>query len=867
MTLESNLRVNSFYRRKRFGVPYFQAARCAVVLLVAFTALLTAAQKKSPPQTAEPSQQAKKAPAESNEQTESLAVPDNLTLANGELIPVAEIVPRTEAAQKQLQQIMVNLRASQIDSLVASLNDLNSRVDANLKDTQDALKFARSPLQLTEPRLTWTRDLAALESLNDAATASNATLEDLRQQTRSLRETWTSMSSAAVEAKLPGELMQRIAAVQATAESTRLALRQEADKLIQLQVQLSETRTKIENTLEQIDEADATLRGQLFVLDSPPFWSAAYTANWTETKRQAYVYFSGAKSRSIEYLSSRRYKLLLFGLFALVILVIVLRASKRDLSGLQTGVDTRYFACLQHPFAIVALLALTLFNLLFSKVPSELLRSARLLATVPVIWIGFSFVDRRLRPFLVAIAAFLVIDILTLAFIAGTLLRRAILLLLTASMLAGLIYLLRKGGLLRTFLAEEQAPVLQICCYGATLFMLIATLANLVGGMALADLLANGTIVSMYWAIAFYVLCAVLTALTVVFTTSSFGRRSRALRFNSEIVNRKVALYLKLLSFAVWMCAVLVSFQVSTEALTAARHVLYYKWKVGAISLSPFDIVMFVMVLVVSTMIAKFVRFILNEEILPRTSLDSGVGQAGARLTYSAMLIMGVVLALAAAGLELSKLTVLTGAFGVGLGFGMQNLVGNFVSGIIISLERPMKIGDLIEAGTLLGEVTAIGFRSSTVRTFEGADVIVPNSELITKSFVNWSLKDRLRRTDIPIGVAYGTDPNRVLEILTRIVTGHKGVLPTIAPLITFDQFGDSSLNFTVRFWSKLEERLKIRSELNTLINAEFEKNGIVIPFPQRDVHVKVEGEASNPVKGTLEDVKRAAVGPGMNSV
>ena len=165
-----------------------------------------------------------------------------------------------------------------------------------------------------------------------------------------------------------------------------------------------------------------------------------------------------------------------------------------------------------------------------------------------------------------------------------------------------------------------------------------------------------------------------------------------------------------------------------------------------------------------------------------------------------------------------------------------------------------MKIGDLIEVSNLFGEVTAIGFRSSTVHTFEGADVIVPNSEFVTKSFVNWSFKEKLRRTDILIGVAYGTDPLRVLEVLTRIVTGHPGVLRSFPPLITFDEFGASSLNFTIRFWSKIDDRLRIRSELNVQINEEFKKNEIVIPFPQSDVHVKLMGECSKPDVAAEQD-------------
>jgi small-conductance mechanosensitive channel len=145
------------------------------------------------------------------------------------------------------------------------------------------------------------------------------------------------------------------------------------------------------------------------------------------------------------------------------------------------------------------------------------------------------------------------------------------------------------------------------------------------------------------------------------------------------------------------------------------------------------------------------------------------------------------------------------------------------------------------------------------VRTFDGADVIVPNSELISKSVVNWSLTDFYRRTDITIGAAYGTDPDRVLAILTRITTSHPNVLKHPEPLITFDAFAESSLNFGLRFWSKLDNRLQVRSEINAQIASEFAKEEIEIPFPQRDVHLKLEGDTSRELTDGITQAAKAA--------
>jgi small-conductance mechanosensitive channel len=165
-------------------------------------------------------------------------------------------------------------------------------------------------------------------------------------------------------------------------------------------------------------------------------------------------------------------------------------------------------------------------------------------------------------------------------------------------------------------------------------------------------------------------------------------------------------------------------------------------------------------------------------------------------------------------------------------------LVNNFVSGLILVFEHPVQVGDTIEVGALLGEVRQIGFRASIVRTVDGADVIIPNSELVGSRVVNWSLSRRQRRIQISVAIAFGTDPGRVIDILVDIARKHPEVLPVPAPEAVFDRFGDSALNFTLLCWTRLEDFFRVRSELTIAVNNAFKAAGIQIPFPQRDLHV-----------------------------
>ena len=232
--------------------------------------------------------------------------------------------------------------------------------------------------------------------------------------------------------------------------------------------------------------------------------------------------------------------------------------------------------------------------------------------------------------------------------------------------------------------------------------------------------------------------------------------------------------------------------------------------------------------------------------MVPRLPAGRGVGYALTTTVHYAVLLVGFLLAISAAGVDLNKVSLLAGAFGVGIGFGLQNVVNNFVSGLILLYERPVQLGDMVEVGGTTGEVRRIGIRSSTIRTFQGAEVIVPNSNLISDRVVNWTFSDRRRRIELQVGVAYGTDPQRVLLILLAVARAHPDVLDDPAPQALMLGFGDSSLDFELRAWTALFDTYVVtQSELAIALHRALAEAGIEIPFPQRDLHLRSSDEAA----------------------
>jgi small-conductance mechanosensitive channel len=203
------------------------------------------------------------------------------------------------------------------------------------------------------------------------------------------------------------------------------------------------------------------------------------------------------------------------------------------------------------------------------------------------------------------------------------------------------------------------------------------------------------------------------------------------------------------------------------------------------------------------------------------------------------LLVFIVLLALAAAGVELSKFTLLTGALGVGLGFGLQNVVNNFVSGLILLFERPVRIGDILEIGQLSGQVTKIGVRSTSLHAFDGSDLIIPNAKLISEQVVNWTLTGTRRQIVVNVPVAYGADPTKVRDLLRQTAESHPQVLDFPKPVAFFLGFGDSALNFEVRFWAPRPDIVgDLKSDVALNIATALKDAGFTVPVPRRDLHI-----------------------------
>jgi small-conductance mechanosensitive channel len=279
----------------------------------------------------------------------------------------------------------------------------------------------------------------------------------------------------------------------------------------------------------------------------------------------------------------------------------------------------------------------------------------------------------------------------------------------------------------------------------------------------------------------------------------------------------------------------------SASAVQDINRTLTEGFVIGSLKIVPGRIMLAVVTLAALIALAGWMKGRVDKQ-LQKSPMERGSREAAVTVAGYSGVLLAILVALGVAGIDFSNLALIAGALSVGIGFGLQNVVNNFVSGLILLIERPIKTGDWIVVGGTEGYVKRIRIRSTQIQTFDRADVIVPNSELISGQVTNWMLHDVSGRARIPVGVAYGSETQQVNAILLKIAHEHPGVItynPELAPVVLFRGFGDSALDFELRVHIRnIDNRLRVISDLNFAIDAAFREAGITIPFPQRDVHL-----------------------------
>jgi small-conductance mechanosensitive channel len=617
-----------------------------------------------------------------------------------------------------------------------------------------------------------------------------------------------------------------------TIEQVLTRLEKQVPPLLNLQQKITDLQVSLSDQIGEIEQVLASRKGQLLERNQPSFFSPDF---YRQFEPGLFADFKNSLSR-LDFLNDRFWKhrggLIVLHLLLTVFIVSLLRSrSKRyeDRSGL-------HFT-LRHPLATGLFLSTITLAPLYSHAPSGLLLGLTALAVFSAVPLMMELFHQPLQQ--------LVIRLLAYAYLLSRLVESFALpaplhaLYLATLCLAGIL-LLRWVAARSLRAKRDEQHRFRILLIVGMILLGVAFIAQAGGYGPLAEHLLQAGLKTVFACLlATLALHLLHTGLMALAKFPSVKKQQFFRRHGQELLTRAWQL-VPIVVYAYVALYLTVTWHLFDSIGEAWHAIVSAGFTFGDKIISVKMLLIALAALYVTILLSRLLRSLLEEEVFPRRQMDRGVRDSINKLLHYAILAFGVLMALSLAGIELKNFAVLAGALGIGIGFGLQNIVNNFVSGLILLFERPIKVGDMIVLDGEWGTVRKIGLRSTTVETFDESEVIVPNSILVSEKVTNWTLSSEQSRIVVPVGVAYGSDLEKVLRILYEAANQHPRVLDAPPPSAIFTAFGASSLDFELRVWAtSVSERLVIKNDLLLYIDRRFREESVEIPFPQRDLHLR----------------------------
>jgi small-conductance mechanosensitive channel len=752
-------------------------------------------------------------------------------------IGMADVVTEAQKATATLKSAAGQISPDTVAGTVrADLAEMTRQIDQRLGEDR---RFEQANPALGNLQSAQTAWQGLAEAMNNAQVNLSERVRTQHALLGTLNDmdaTWkATLASAQKSNALPG-IIQGIEQVQARSAETRKALQADLNDLYSLQVEVAQEADRARGGADIIDKAMAQALAQLFQQTHPAMWNPASFATQgkgavVREKASLREQVDGARA----YLGPKTGALLVHAfLFALLIAVFcwirrVVHEHAQKEEGLREA--ERIFNV---PFSTALLLALLASNWLYppSDAPRLLWAVIGAISLVPTVIIVRRLVSAELLPLLYAtVVAFLVDQVRYAATPAGVFSRFV----LMAELLAVCIFILAALRSKRLCVTAENPGrverVVRGYLHAAFFVFLAAEIANLLGYVPLAFLVGNGMLEISYLAVIFYAAVRILDALALAVMSLRPISRFGMVRHNHDLVYAKTAKVIRWIAVATWMVAALQIFSLRNPVWQKAGEALATSIGWGSMRIEVGAVLAFPVTVWAAFALSRLVRFALEEDVYPNLHLPRGIPYAISTMVHYTILVVGFFIALSGMGIHLGDYAVLAGAFGVGLGFGLQNIMNNFVSGLILLFERPIKIGDTVQIdANTIGQVERIGIRASIILLTNGSELIVPNGNLISNPVTNWTLSNSERLIEIPISIAPKANARRVLEILVEIAKAHSAVLKNPPPQAVIVGLAAAATSLKLRCWIDAEDDwLKVTSDLSLALQSALEKESIAL--------------------------------------
>lgn len=768
-------------------------------------------------------------------------------------VAVSDIPAEIEILKTRIKEIEKSIQPSEQIKDQDSVFNVTKSYLIDVKEKLDDIDLNDLNLRATENyKREWIGYKDILVSIRTKFNDRSQQLQGFFEELNDKEKIWNKTLDAAREEKVASELISSSSDVLTSINNLKKATKKQQDHVLKVYKSINDEVSNVDEVIEMLNERLKELHSLIFVQDSPPLWSSIDSTSSPGFVKRQIIKTIEDNTRRIDVYLSANTKTLYYqiGFILLLVVLFLYLKQKTRFSNIneQNINEVRAAIVLQRPVASALVLGILISLFFYTNRPLPITELFMIIYMIPVMVLSKKFIEKKFIKLLYIIIGLFILNTLESYVYIYAFANRIILISFAAITLFILLFLYKqKAGFLKKP-KGRIAKIINLILFVYILLIVLSIFGFIFGSVDFSFLLLNSVIRSVVFSVVSVTIITILLSLLIILTKESKGQHYFSIsKYQKQLVGRLKPV-IEFSGIVFWAYATLSSFGVYDNILEWIGAIMDVSWTYsdGRVSISLGGIISFLIVLIISFLLAKAVKVIFADDWVYRSKIPRGVPQAISMTLRYIIIGFGIYLALTAAGVELNKFGLIAGTLGVGIGFGLQGVVYNFIAGLILSYERPIHVGDTIQLNTLMGVVTEIGVRASNVRTYDGSEVIVPNSELISKQVINWTLSNEQRRLKIEVRTSLNADPRVVMKLLREIATSHPNTLTNPEPMILFDGYGNSSLDFTVYMWINFNVSFSTRSEVALQIYDAIKEAGYDVPIPLQRIQYSSDENAED---------------------
>ena len=772
--------------------------------------------------------------------TDSIQIVDNA-------ISISNISEESEKLSQRIKKLRKVLKPSaeikEVDSL---LNFVSVKVNSK-KDTLLIQLDKMTHRDLKVNKVEWNKYRSDIKSIQKILKDRTEELTDINDEMIQELDTWEVTKEKLESSSESKDVYSSLDLIIETLQEILQLAHKRLDSIFIVQKGLTELALNIDETITEMEQVELQMQKEYFVFDNKPLWKSknleisAIDSTAIKSESTSNLVLSGLKKNKKqikEFISLNFKTAVLQVLFILTLLVLIISVKKKwkdDIKDLTNPIEIQAKIILSNPISASVTLGVLVSAFFYDAFVPAFAELHVILILIGTIFLLPKLTNKNFRLFLFLIFITYLFHTFE-AFLSSKIYMLRWIMIIDAIVLIVALVLGRK---IMKRSPEQFKPIYKFYIVLAPIYILIlivSIIANIIGMVSLSKLLITGILTSTVLGMVVYLSVKIVTSLVVIFSNIRKPYTMETLSTIVNMTNQRVRPILVWTGLFVWIMFTLKGFDVYNFIVEWVNELMHVTWEIGEMTISLGGILAFLTISIVTLILAKLVAAIFLDDwminILPR-----GVAPAISLVLRIIIVGAGFYIALSAAGIDLGKLGWMLGALGVGIGFGLQNIVLNFISGLILAFERPINLGDTIEIDQEMGVVTDIGIRSSNIKSYSGYEAIIPNGDLISKKVINYTLSNRERRSKILMKTAPNADPEEVISLFNEVASEDSRTRKDPEPKTYFYGYDeDGNLSFALLYWTTFSDTLKTDSEIALKIFAKLKEKGIQSPVPVRRI-------------------------------